>query len=306
MLKRLPLLCVALLALAACSHSSDNGTAAPAAAATASAPATTAAAPAAPASTAPAASTSTPASASTAASSASATAPAASSAAPASPATTAAASVPVVNDGKWVEGKNYFVINPAQPKAYPTDKIEVLEVFSYACPACNAFHSTMDQIARSLPPDAVVQYLPAAFRPDENWPVYQRAFYAAEALGVRAKTQDAMFDATWKTGETATYDLSLGKPKPKAAWPTIETLAKFYAKYGVDPKQFVAVANSFSVNTKMKQADDLIKAYGVPGTPTIVIDGKYRFSPSDVGSIQGTIELTKWLVAKEAAAGAGK
>ncbi|HET8763914.1 MAG TPA: thiol:disulfide interchange protein DsbA/DsbL, partial [Rhodanobacter sp.] len=171
----------------------------------------------------------------------------------------------------------------------------------YACPACNAFHTTMDAIAKSLPADAVVDYLPASFRPDENWPVYQRAFYAAEALGVRAKAQDALFDATWKTGETATYDLSTGRPKPKGAWPTIETLAQFYAKYGVDPKEFVAVANSFSVNTKMKQADDLIKAYGVPGTPTIVVDGKYRFSPSDAGSMQAAIELTQWLVAKEAA-----
>jgi len=177
----------------------------------------------------------------------------------------------------------------------------VVEVFSYACPACNAFHDAMDQIEKSLPADAVVHYLPAAFRPDENWPVYQRAFFAAQALGVRAKAHDAFFDATWKTGETATYDLSTGQPKPKGAWPTIDDIAKFYAKYGVDPKEFVAVANSFSVNTKMKQADDMLKAYGVQGTPTIVVDGKYRFSPSDVHSVQRAIELTKWLVAKEAA-----
>ncbi len=227
-------------------------------------------------------------------------------AAPAAAATTAAAAPaapaqPFVDDGQWVEGKDYFRIDPAQPKAVATDKIEVLEVFSYACPACNAFHTTMDQIEKSLPANAVVHYLPAAFRPDENWPVYQRAFYAAEALGVRAKAQDAFFDATWKTGETATYDLNTGRPKPKGAWPTIEDIAKFYAKFGVDPKEFVAVANSFSVNTKMKQADDLIKAYGVPGTPAIVVDGKYRFSPSDVHTNQRAIELTQWLVAKEAA-----
>ena len=298
MLKRLPILCAALLALTACGHSGDNGTAAPA---TPTAASTAATAPAA------AASASTPApAASNAPANASTAAPAsAGSAAPTAAATSAAATPPpaqpFVDDGKWVEGKDYFRIDPAQPKAVPTDKIEVVEVFSYACPACNAFHSAMDQIEKSLPANAVVHYLPASFRPDENWPVYQRAFYAAEALGVRAKTQDAMFDATWKTGETATYDLNTGRPKPKGAWPTIEDIAKFYAKYGVDPKEFTAVANSFSVNTKMKQADDLIKAYGVPGTPTIVVDGKYRFSPSDVHTVQRAIELTQWLVAKEAA-----
>lgn len=291
MLKRLPFLCAALLALTACGQSIDNGTAAagtPAATSTAAKPATPATAPA-PASTA-------------------ATQPAAnaSTAAPAAMATTAAAkpaasSVPFVDNGQWVEGKDYYRIDPAQPKYIPTDKIEVVEVFSYACPACWQFHGTMDQIEHTLPADAVVHYLPAAFRPDENWPVYQRAFFAAEALGVRAKAHDAFFDATWKTGETATYDLSTGQPKPKGAWPTIDDIAKFYAKFGVDPKEFVAVANSFSVNTKMKQADDLIKAYGVGGTPTIVVDGKYRFSPSDVHSVQRAVELTQWLVAKEAA-----
>lgn len=293
MLKRLPLLCAALLALTACGHAGDNGTAAPAS--TASAPAPAATTQPAPAASAPApAASAAPVSAATAAA-------AASTAAPAAASTAVAAATPFVDNGQWVEGKDYFRIDPAQPKYIPTDKIEVVEVFSYACPACNAFHAAMDQIEKSLPADAVVHYLPAAFRPDENWPVYQRAFFAAEALGVRAKAHDAFFDATWKTGETATYDLATGRPKPKAAWPTIEDIAKFYAKFGVDPKEFVAVANSFSVNTKMKQADDLIKAYGVGGTPTIVVDGKYRFSPSDVHTMQRAIDLTQWLVAREAA-----
>ena len=292
MLKRLPFLCAALLALAACGQSADNGTAATSAPAT---PGTAAATPAASANATPAPAGTAPASASTAAPAAPATASTAVAATPAAPAQ------PFVDNGQWVEGKDYFRIDPAQPKYIPTGKIEVVEVFSYACPACNAFHGAMDQIEKSLPANAVVHYLPAAFRPDENWPVYQRAYFAAEALGVRAKAHDAFFDATWKTGETATYDLSTGQPKPKGAWPTIDDIAKFYAKFGVDPKEFAAVANSFSVNTKMKQADDLIKAYGVGGTPTIVVDGKYRFSPSDVHTMQRAIELTQWLVAKEAA-----
>ena len=146
-----------------------------------------------------------------------------------------------------------------------------------------------------------MNYLPAAFRPDENWVVYQRAFYAAQALGVAEKSYDAMFDATWKTGETATYNLKGTGLKPKEAWPTIEDIAKFYAQFGVDPKEFVAVANSFSVNTRMKRADDLIKAYGIDGTPSMVVNGKYRYGPTTAGGYAQTIELTQWLVAKEQA-----
>lgn len=290
MFKRLPLLCAALLALAACSHdNSDSGNAAPPVAPTTSTSATPAASSS--AAVAPAASTTAPAASGTTAAAAT---PSASTAAPAAPAP------PFVDTGKWVAGKNYFLIDPPQPTSHP-GKIEVTEVFSYGCPACNAFHTTADQIAKSLPADAVMNYLPAAFRPDENWPMYQRAFYAAQALGLVDKTQDAVFDATWKTGELATYNLKGNGLKPKEAWPTIEDAAKFYAKYGADPKEFVGIANSFTVNTKMKQADDLVKAYGVSGTPTIVVNGKYRLDTTSAGGYAQTVELTQWLVAKEAA-----
>jgi thiol:disulfide interchange protein DsbA len=286
MLKRLPFLCAALFALAACSHDGDNSASTPAPAASTT-PAVAATAPA-PASTAPAAA------ATTVAPAASASTPATADTPPAKPA------APFVDDGKWVEGKNYYLVDPAQPTGHP-GKVEVTEVFSYACPACNSFHTTMDQLVKSLPSNAVVVYLPASFRPDENWPLFQRAFYAAQALGVADKTYDAMFDASWKTGELATYDLQAGKPKPHEAWPTIDDVAKFYAKYGVDPKQFVGVANSFSINTQMKRADDELKALGVDSTPTIVVNGKYRLTPKDAGGLPQTIELVQWLVAKETA-----
>jgi protein dithiol oxidoreductase (disulfide-forming) len=287
MLKRLPILCAALLALAACSQNNGNSAATPASTATAATAPTPAA------STAPAAATTT------APAAPASTAPAASSTT-AKAAPTAPPAAPFVDNGKWVEGKNYFLIDPAQPTSHP-DKIEVTEVFSYACPACNQFHTSMDQLAASLPSNAVVTYLAASFRPDENWPLFQRAFYAAQSLGVVDKTHDAMFDAAWKTGELATYDLQAGKPKPREAWPTLDDVAKFYAKYGVDPKQFIGVANSFSVNIQMKRADDLMKAYGVDSTPTIVVNGKYRLTVVSAGGAPQTIELTQWLVAKEAA-----
>lgn len=291
MLKRLPFLCVALFALAACSHDNNTGeTAQPAAPTTSSSAATT------PAIAGTAANTATD----TPATTASSDAPASSGSATTPPSTPAVAAAPFVDNGKWVEGKNYFVIEPAQPTSHP-GKIEVTEVFSYGCPACNGFHSTVDQIAKSLPSNAVMNYLAAAFRPDENWPLYQRAFYTAQSLDLVGKTHDAMFDAVWKSDELSTYNLKSTGLKPRQAWPTIEDVAKFYAKFGANPQEFVGIANSFSINTQMKRADDLMKAYGVDSTPTMVINGKYRFTPSSAGGFAQSIELTQWLVSKEAA-----
>ena len=286
MLKRLSFLCTALLALAACSNNNDSASQAPA---STPAPAATAA-PAQPA----AASTATaaPAAAST-------PAPAAASTTAQAPAAPAAPAVPFVDDGKWVEGKHYFRIEPAQAKVSSTDKIEVAEVFSYGCPACNQFHPTMNKLVQELPANAAVAYLPASFMPQENWPMLQRAFLTAQALGVADKANDAMYDAVWKSQElTAMQGAGL---KPASALPTIDDAAKVYAKYGADPKEFVAVANSFAINTKVKRADDLLKAYGVEETPTIIVDGKYRLTPRSAGGYDQVVELTKWLVSKEAA-----
>jgi|GEM_PF-373507 len=293
---RLPLLCAALIGLAACgSGNNDTAASAPPAAST-TAPATTAAAtPAAPstAASAPASATST----SPAAASTSASAPA-----PAAKADDAnrPAAKPFVDDGKWVEGKHYFRIDPVQPTSSP-GKIEVTEVFSYGCPACFQFHGVVDELAKSLPQGAVMTYTPASFRPDENWPLLQRAYLTAQAFGVDKQSHDAVFDAVFKSGELGIMDQQSGKPKAQSSWPTIDDVAKFYTKYGVKADEFVATANSFTINTKMKRADELIRAYEVDSTPTIVVNGKYRLTPITAGGYPQAVELTQWLVSKEAA-----
>lgn len=292
MLKRLPFLCAALFALAACSHDNNTGeTAQPTAPTTSS----TAAAPATASSATPAAATTTSAPA-TAASAGTTT-----DNAPAAEAKPAVAAAPFVDDGTWVEGKDYELIEPTQPKLTNTDKIEVVEVFSYGCPACNAYHGTMNALVKDMPSDAVVAFLPASFMPQENWVTLQRAYLTAQVFGVADKANDAMYAAVWNTRELSSENPNGSGLKPKEALPTIEDMAKVYAKFGVDPKEFVATASSFTINTKMKRADELIKAYGVEGTPTLIIDGKYRVNPLKLGDLSKSIALTKWLVSKEAA-----
>ncbi len=276
MLKRSPLLCAALFAIAACSHDGDSGTAAGAASPRAPIAAVESTAPA-PAGT------------------AAATTPATTDDKPSKP------DAAFADSGKWVEGTDYQVID-AGTKLTDTDKIEVVEAFSYGCPACNAYHPTMNELVRSMPANVVVAYLPASFMPQENWVTMQRAYYAAQALGVADKGNDAMYDAVWSTRELSSENASGTGLKPKDELPTIDDIAKVYAKVGANPRDFVAVTSSFAVNLKMKRADDMMRAYGVEGTPTLIIDGKYRVNPLKLGDMKKSIELTQWLVAKEAAA----
>jgi len=198
----------------------------------------------------------------------------------------------------WTESKNYFLINPARPPALPPGRVEVTEVFSYGCPACNAFLPYMHKLQAELPANAVLDYLPASFNPGEDWPMFQHAYFTAQVLGVADKTHDAMFDAVWKTGELAITDPA--SQRIRDPLPSIEDAARFYHRVaGVPVDKFLNTAKSFAVDTKVRTAEDAIVAYRVDRTPTIVVDGRYRLTAESAGGPEQVIELVKWLVAKE-------
>lgn len=201
----------------------------------------------------------------------------------------------------WTEGKNYFVISPPQRTSVPPGKVEVTEVFSYGCPYCYQTQGFITKLKAALPPNAQLVYLPASFIPRENWPMFQRAFFAAQSLGILEKTHAAMFDAVWKTGELGISDPATNRLK--STMPTIQDAAKFYARVGgVTPEAFLAAANSFSVDAKMRAADATVNGSQALSTPTFLVNGKYRLNADSAGSYDKLIELVKFLVAKEAAA----
>ncbi len=203
------------------------------------------------------------------------------------------------NDSQWVAGLQYIVLSPAQPTAVPAGKIEVTEVFSYACPACNQFYPTVERLRASLPAYAQLDFVPAGFIPTEDWPVFQRAYYTALQLGlVNPRTHDALFNAVWKTGELAVVDLQTDRLKQPP--PNIQDIAKFYARAThVPADKFVSTAMSFAVDTRIREADQYIQDCQVDQTPTIIVNGKYRLTPSTAGGYDQVIELVKYLVARE-------
>ena len=182
---------------------------------------------------------------------------------------------------KWEEGKNYFKVDPPQPTA-TGDQVEVLEVFSYACPHCAHFQPYAEQLKQSLPAGAVFAYMPAIFNP--SWEPFARAYYTAESLGVLDQTHQAVFDALHRD---------------HLPMRTIDELAGFYAQHGVDKAKFLATSASFEVESKLSRAQQIVRADGVDGTPSIVVDGKYRVTGQSAGGYPQLIELVDWLAKKE-------
>ena len=214
--------------------------------------------------------------------------------------TFAATALPLVAAAQtsWTEGKNYFVITPNLHTSVAAGKVEVTEVFSYGCPHCADFRPVIKQLKAALPPNAVFTLVPASFNPAEDWPMLQRAYVTADALGIAERAHDAIFDAIWKSGELAVVDPQSNRIKNPA--PTIQDAARVYNKLtGIAVDKFVAVSQSFSVDVKMK-ADDAYVLHGqVDSTPTIIVNGKYRLNTESAGGATQVLQLVKYLVAKE-------
>jgi protein dithiol oxidoreductase (disulfide-forming) len=189
----------------------------------------------------------------------------------------------------WEAGKNYFVIEPAQATT-TGDKIEVVEVFSYACPHCNEVAPMVAEMKKRLPASAQFVMMPAQFG-FEAWKTFARGFYTAQALGILDKSHEDVFRAIY-------VDHKLDNRSP-----TFASLADFYSKYGVSAEDFTATSRSFAIETKLKRNDALVKAYGVDGTPEFIVNGKYRVSGQSAGGYDKIEPLVNYLIAKETKGG---
>lgn len=180
----------------------------------------------------------------------------------------------------YTEGKEYVTLPGPHQRFSAQGKVEVVEVFSYGCVHCAHFAPTAEKLRASLPKGVVFKLMPAPFSAD--WLPYARAFHAAKKLGVVERTHLALFAA--KFGQN--YPIN-----------SLDELADFYAKQGVNRAEFMRIATSPEVTAQMKSDLDLIRKWQVDGTPAIVIDGKYR--TASVQSLDELAALTQWLVKRE-------
>ena len=156
-----------------------------------------------------------------------------------------------------VAGKDYKLIEPAQT-TNSGNKIEVLEFFFYGCSHCFTLHPNLTAWERKIPKDVDLVLVPTVFNP--NWEPMAYTYYTLEALGQQHNLHNDLFEA-WNVKNINLSDES--------------RISAFLAKYGVDSKKFSDAYHSFSVQSKITRSKQLTQAYGIRGTPTIIVDGKY-------------------------------
>lgn len=182
-----------------------------------------------------------------------------------------------------VEGQDYVLIQNPRPWQPADGRIEVAEVFSYGCHYCAEFQPVLDTWVPRLPDDVRFEYVPAAFSGQRG---LAAAFFAAQSLGVLDTTHAATYDA-----------LHRSRRLPSNA--SLAEIAWAYSQLGVDQDAFSSAANSDETRAKVDRAYDFIVNSGLQGTPTLIVNGKYRVQGR---SFQETLRIAELLVARERAA----
>lgn len=183
-------------------------------------------------------------------------------------------------------GKDYEVI-PAPVATHNNDKIEVTEVFWYGCIHCFRFEPMVRDWKNSLPDDVEFIRVPAMW--NKRLRIHAQAYYTAQKLGVSQQVHQPLFDA-------------LNVEKQKLA--TEAELTGFFAKFGVPVDDFHHAFSSSEVQKQLDAAAEKSQAYGVQGTPELIINGKYRISARTAGGQSEMLAIADYLIDKERAANA--
>lgn len=176
-----------------------------------------------------------------------------------------------------------FITLPAPQPPYAAGKIEVAEVFSYACVHCFTFQPMVNKWKKTMAKDVRWEYVPAAF--GGPFDQFARAYFAAQLLGVQEKTHDAVFKGVFT-------DKLVKQGTP-------EEVADLYARFGVDRAKFLATMAGNDVKAKMAKARDFAMRSGVESTPTLIVNGKYRVLGRTETGFDGMLKTAEFLVQRE-------
>lgn len=164
-----------------------------------------------------------------------------------------------------VKDKEYILVEPPLPPLDGSNgnKVEVIEFFYYGCPHCYNLQPALKVWLKNAPKDVEFKRMPTVFR--ESWVPLTRTYYALEAIGVLEKMHDDVFDAVQKNS------VNLGDRRLLLEWA---------AKRGIDTKRLAEAYDSFAVQTKTQRSLQMTRAYGITGTPSVVVGGRYLTGPS--------------------------
>ncbi len=179
----------------------------------------------------------------------------------------------------YQEGLHYFLIEGAPANSGGAMKLE--EAFSYLCTHCFTFEPYVASWKKRKSENVQFRRIPVGFG-RASWELYSRGYVTAEMMNVPEEAHGALMDRIWKE---------------KNMIRNMDALATFYSQFGLDKEKFLSTSRSFAVDSRLRKDQTLLQAYGIRGTPALVVNGKYRIAGSAaVSSYDVMFDIVDYLI----------
>lgn len=158
------------------------------------------------------------------------------------------------------EGVDYEVL-PTSVQTLQPNKVEVLEFFGYFCPHCQNLDPVLLNHSRKFASDTYLRTEHVVWSPERDTGLARLAA-AVNQSGLKYAANKHIFSAYLQQG------VALHDPAVARQW--IGNQKSFNAS------KLLAAYDSFSNQAQAKQMADWTVKYNITGTPTVIVDGKYK------------------------------
>ncbi|MCE2437613.1 MAG: thiol:disulfide interchange protein DsbA/DsbL [Pseudomonadales bacterium] len=147
---------------------------------------------------------------------------------------------------EFEQGVHYTKI-PIPSKTLDPSRVEVVEVFSYACPHCYNFRPLLDAWKNRLPEDVAFRRVHAVFSP--SWGRLAQAFHVAESLEALERIHVPLFEAIHE------HRLDMSQT---------DLLARlFEQRAGVDKETFQSAFTTFETQRRVGESMAALRVYRI-------------------------------------------
>ncbi|QLQ33044.1 MAG: thiol:disulfide interchange protein DsbA/DsbL [Candidatus Thiothrix singaporensis] len=184
---------------------------------------------------------------------------------------------------EFKEGTDYALISPPIP-VQAAGKVEVTELFWYGCPHCYHLEPTINKFLQHKPDNVVFQRVPATLSP--RWTYHARLYYVGQLLDPDGskRVHGKIFDAIQQQRRKIDND---------------EALTRFFTDLGFSADQVNNALQSMELNAMMARADEVGQMSKADSVPLVIINGKYKTSPSMVGNEDKLLKVMDYLIKRE-------
>jgi thiol:disulfide interchange protein DsbA len=188
---------------------------------------------------------------------------------------------PLAVAAQFVEGKHYEVIAQAKVSKSP----EIVEYFSFKCPACYRFEPLVEAMVANKPAEINFKKNHVDFIGGPTVGAELTHIYAIiDLLKVDSKLTPALFDAIHQQRKT---------------FPSLSDYKELFVANGVDGDKFDKAAKSFMVKTHVSKMQRNTKKFAISGVPTFIINAKYKVITKALTSGKQFEELVFFLANKQ-------